>query len=320
MAEDQGNQEEKKFDFTGEGEAVEYITLPQAILLARRLARENDEGYKESFGWGGIVWTELRSETIGEDYYRVVLQFNRPQRGVLEAQTGEEEFLFDFTGILQDRQVLLWPEGLQMGEPERPPRTSGEEQEVAQAVTEKVSEVEEHFQQPEGDPEVYLQLASVAYGNQEYQEAIEHYTEAIQLDLNNAVAYYNRGLTYHRLGQNQRAIEDYDKAIQLDPNDALAYGSRGYAYGHLGESQRAIEEYDKAIQLDPYGSIAYYNRGYDYYNLGEHRRAIEDFDKAIQLDPNYAEAYANRGWAYHELGQASSAQQDWGKARSLGIK
>ena len=52
MAEDQGKEEEKKFDFTAEGEAVEYITLPQAILLARRQARENDEGYKESFGWG----------------------------------------------------------------------------------------------------------------------------------------------------------------------------------------------------------------------------------------------------------------------------
>ena len=131
--------------------------MPQAILLARRQARENDERYKERFGWGEVVWTELRSETIGEDYYRVVLQFSRPQRGILEAQTGEEEFLFDLTGILQDRQVLLWPEGLQMGEPERPPRTSGEEQEVAQAVSVNVREAEDHSLQPEGDHQVYNQ-------------------------------------------------------------------------------------------------------------------------------------------------------------------
>ena len=110
MAEDQGKEEEK-FDFTGEGEAVNYISMPQAVVRARRLARENDERYKERFGWGEVVWTELRSETIGEDYYRVVLQFSRPQRGILEEQTGEEEFLFDFTGTLLDRQVLLWPEG-----------------------------------------------------------------------------------------------------------------------------------------------------------------------------------------------------------------
>ena len=38
MAEDQGKEEEK-FEFTGEGEGVNYISLPQARLLAIRTAR-----------------------------------------------------------------------------------------------------------------------------------------------------------------------------------------------------------------------------------------------------------------------------------------
>ena len=39
MAEDQGKEEEK-FDFTGEGEAVEYISLEQARVLAMQTVRE----------------------------------------------------------------------------------------------------------------------------------------------------------------------------------------------------------------------------------------------------------------------------------------
>ena len=39
MAEDQGKEEEK-FDFTGEGEAVGYISLAQAGVLAMQTARE----------------------------------------------------------------------------------------------------------------------------------------------------------------------------------------------------------------------------------------------------------------------------------------
>ena len=39
MAEDQGKEEEK-FDFTPEGEAVGYISLDQARVLAMRHARE----------------------------------------------------------------------------------------------------------------------------------------------------------------------------------------------------------------------------------------------------------------------------------------
>ena len=108
----------EKFDFTAEGEALDYISLPQAVLLARRQARESDERYKERLGWEEIVWAELRSEAVGEDYYRIVLQFRRPARGILEEQTGEEEFLFDLTGVLQDRQVLLWPENLSAGQGE----------------------------------------------------------------------------------------------------------------------------------------------------------------------------------------------------------
>ncbi len=90
-----------------------------------------------------------------------------------------------------------------------------------------------------------------AHENPEYQEAIEHYTEAIQLDPDYAKAYLNRGYAYDGLGQHQRAIEDFDKAIQLEPDDAVAYNNRGAAYYYLGQYQRAIEDYDKAIQLDP---------------------------------------------------------------------
>ena len=40
MAEDQRKQEEEKFDFTREGEALGYIWLDQARVLAMRTAGE----------------------------------------------------------------------------------------------------------------------------------------------------------------------------------------------------------------------------------------------------------------------------------------
>ena len=49
----------------------------------------------------------------------------------------------------------------------------------------------------------------------------------------------------------ERSIKDYDKAIELDPNDAAAYYNRGHSYSDLGQYQRAIEDFDKAIELDP---------------------------------------------------------------------
>ncbi len=122
MTEDQGKKEDQ-FGFTPEGEALGYISLDQAILLARQQAREDAERYRQRLGWEEIVWSELTSEKR-EDTYRVVLQFRRPTRGVQEEQTREEEFVFDQLGKLEFRQVLAWPEGVASGAsapPEAPP-------------------------------------------------------------------------------------------------------------------------------------------------------------------------------------------------------
>jgi hypothetical protein len=102
---------DEKIEFSDVGEALAYISLDQAVLQARRLVRQDEARYLERLKWDEIVWAETSSEQR-EDSYRVVLRFRRPARGLREEQTGEEEFLFDLTGVLQDRQVLLWPEGL----------------------------------------------------------------------------------------------------------------------------------------------------------------------------------------------------------------
>ena len=55
------------------------------------------------------MWLEKSAEQT-EDYYRVVLEFRRPARGLQEEQTGKEEFVFDHIGGLMFRQVVAWPE------------------------------------------------------------------------------------------------------------------------------------------------------------------------------------------------------------------
>ena len=99
----------KRDQFDSAGEEIQYLSLDQAVLKARRLVREDEEKYRRRLGWDEIVWAKSSAEE-GEDSYTVVLQFKRAARGLGEEQTGEEEFIFDKIGELQDRQVVLWPE------------------------------------------------------------------------------------------------------------------------------------------------------------------------------------------------------------------
>ena len=123
---------EKRDQFDSSGQVEGYISLDQAMLLARQQAQEDAEFYRRRLGWEEIVWSELSSEQR-EDTYRVVLQFRRPTRLVMEEQTGEEEFVFDLTGKLVFRQVRAWPEGAESAPP--PPAAPPAEEAVPRPTT-----------------------------------------------------------------------------------------------------------------------------------------------------------------------------------------
>ena len=113
-----------------------------------------------------------------------------------------------------------------------------------------------------------------------YSKAIECYDKAIALKPNDAVVYYNKGLTLYNLGKYQEAIACYDKAIELKPNDAVDYCNKGNALDELDRHDEAIACYDKAIKLKPNYADAYYNKGLVLSNLGGHSEAAKCFKKA----------------------------------------
>jgi len=93
------------------------------------------------------------------------------------------------------------------------------------------------------------------------------------------------------------SIVDCTKAIELDPNDAEAYFNRGDSRYLLEDYSEAIADYNKAIEIDPNNVEAevYFNRGDSKYHLEDYDGAIADFSIAIDLNPIYYEAYSKRG-------------------------
>ena len=106
MAEDQGKQEEEKFDFTHEGEAFGYISLDQARVLAMRTARETPGAYGRRFRNVPMAFEVVEAEET-EDHYVVTLSF-RPE-GAFTGTPGREQLFIEKEGGLAVRQVLSLP-------------------------------------------------------------------------------------------------------------------------------------------------------------------------------------------------------------------
>ena len=163
-------------------------------------------------------------------------------------------------------------------------------------------------------------LAIYSIGNYnlgDNQGAIADQNQAIKLNSDDAVAYYNNGVDKYNLGDNQGAIKDFNQAIQINPDYANAYYDRGSAKSNLGDKLGAIADYNQAIKLNPDDADFYNNRGWAKYNLGDKQGAIKDYNQAIKLNPDFAFPYNNRGWAKYNLGDKQGAIADYNQAIKL---
>ena len=166
--------------------------------------------------------------------------------------------------------------------------------------------------------EFYIGLTSYQKG--EYEDAIKHYDQAIDINPQFAEAYNNRGITKDRLGRHEEAITDYNEAIRINPQLAEAYYNRGTTKDLLGRHEEAIADYDQAIRINPQYAEAYYNRGNAKGELDRHEEAIADYDQAIRINPQYAQAYCNRGTAKNVLGGHKDAIVDYNEAIRINPK
>ena len=82
-----------------------------------------------------------------------------------------------------------------------------------------------------------------------YEEALEEYTKAIDLDVSDAkkaaIYYTNRAFAQLKLENYGFALEDSTKAINKDPTFAKGYYRRGAAYFALGKYKSAAANFKR---------------------------------------------------------------------------
>ena len=89
--------------------------------------------------------------------------------------------------------------------------------------------------------------------NNEYDLAITHYSEALELEDNEKtyLIYLNRCLSYFKLDKFNEALEDAIKASVLKPDNAKTWGRVGSCLLALNRNEEAYIAFDRAFQLDP---------------------------------------------------------------------
>jgi len=146
-----------------------------------------------------------------------------------------------------------------------------------------------------------------ARSDDELDLALQSYSRAVELDINQHAAFFNKANIHKRKAEVELALQSYNAAIYVETLNPYYFNNRGDLLLQLKSLPFALQDFDRAIELDP--SIGYFqdNKG----NVLKELRRLDEssvaFKRSLAVDPENALTYNNFGSLFLE-------QEFWDKA------
>jgi len=87
---------------------------------------------------------------------------------------------------------------------------------------------------------------------QEWNNALETYTNLLQIDASSINAHYNMGvINLVNLKKYDVAISHFTEAIKINSKYVLAYYGRGVSYQSKGDFKRALIDFQSCLDINP---------------------------------------------------------------------
>jgi tetratricopeptide (TPR) repeat protein len=155
---------------------------------------------------------------------------------------------------------------------------------------------------------LYNLLGQLHLRQNQDEDALKAFGQAIETDPEFPDAYGNRGALLAEMKRFQEAFDDLNRAIKLRQNNATDLCNHGGVLSDLGRLDEALRSLDRALALMPKLAPALYNRAEVMSKLGRHAEAVADYDRAIAIFPNNAGAHSNRAAALKQMGRLDEAR------------
>jgi tetratricopeptide (TPR) repeat protein len=136
----------------------------------------------------------------------------------------------------------------------------------------------------EPDNTELLNTRGLAYYNlDDYPNALIDFERYIELDQEDFIGFYNVGFVRNLTQDYEGAIEAFTQALTIEPLDVETITGRANAYYSLRRYDEAIADYSSVLEQEPDNTYALSSRGYAYAYQGNIPAANDDFVKYIEV-------------------------------------
>ncbi len=134
-----------------------------------------------------------------------------------------------------------------------------------------------------------------------------------------AIQRFAQGYGYAWQYEQDQAIEEFSQAIQLDPSYAAAYYERGSAWMHIAKPdlKKAIDDLQKSSALDSNRYSTFWNLGWAYYLVGDYTRSVQASQRANELNSQVCGPAFNIAIARLAQGNVKQADADYAASIAL---
>jgi tetratricopeptide (TPR) repeat protein len=162
--------------------------------------------------------------------------------------------------------------------------------------------------------ESHFYVADALGRTKKFDEAIEYYDKAIELNPKIYGAYGALADIYRSRNRFEDAIEVTNKGLRQYPTDSDFYTSLSWYYSLADRHIEAINAAKAAINLAPDRYMAYTNLCRAYNDTKQYEVALQNCNNALRINPNDGETYLYMARAYALTKQPDKATESYKKA------
>ena len=153
------------------------------------------------------------------------------------------------------------------------------------------------------EPAIYIHMSEIFKREKNIEKAIEYLSLGREMFEDDQSIINTEINLYIELGRTSELLKKLGEAIEIDTENSLLYFNRGTIYDQEGQLENAEKDYLKAIDLDPSSFGSNYNLGALFFNkaveLNNSANSTSD-DKKYKSLKDQSDVYFNRALPYLE--------------------